>query len=434
MRPGPRLARLMALPCAFALLAPWAPGAAWLALLGAALLLAAAGAEWIQLRGLVLDAERPPASVLPLDEEESLALAVRSNAARPARLVVRQSLPGLVEPPSVAREGTCVPGGWLRLEFRVRGVERGSADLPPAWVAATYWGLAERVMALGAGARLTVLPNLRAVGRLHDQLNRFVLRGLGSRTSPRLGKGREFDRLREYHINDDYRDIAWKASARRNKLIVREYRLDRSQDVLLCLDRGHRMASRDATIAKVDHAVNAAVLIAYICQRMEDRVGILSFGASVEKGLGQGRGASHLRQVTAFATALKGEFIHTDYLALAVHVRRRLRHRSLILILTDLPEGDARFALVRAVKMLIPQHLPLVLVLSDPAIEAAGRTRPANREELMHTLVAREMWAERQQLLKDLRASGALVVDTRPQEAGLAGINAYVEVKRRQML
>src|SRR5205085_7625033 len=131
-------------------------------------------------------------------------------------------------------------------------------------------------------------------------------------TSPKLGKGREFDRLREYNTDDDFRDIAWKPSARHNKLIVREYRTDRSQDVLVCVDRGHRMAARSGHISKADHAVNAAVLLAYICNRMEDRMGLLSFGAEVERGVGQGRGAAHGRQLVSFATGLKAEFIHTD--------------------------------------------------------------------------------------------------------------------------
>ena len=89
---------------------------------------------------------------------------------------------------------------------------------------------------------------------------------------------------------DDFRDIAWKASARHGKLIVREYRLDRSQDVLVCLDRGHRMAARVAGLSRLDHAVNAAVLLGYICNRMEDRVGLLSFATDVTVGVGTGAG------------------------------------------------------------------------------------------------------------------------------------------------
>ena len=434
MRPGPRFLNLLAVPLAFALFTPWAPGAGWVAFLALAMLLGAGLYERQLLRQLTVHAERKAVVALPLDEEETVAIQFRTNSPRPVTLEVRQLFPRIIEPTSVSHLGLCLPGEILNMDFRVRGVERGTEQVAAAWVGATFWGLAERILPAGESGEVSVLPNLHAVKRLHEQLNRYILRGLGNRAAPRLGKGREFDRLREYCDNDDFRDIAWKASARRGKLIVREYRLDRSQDVLVCLDRGHRMAARTTTIAKIDHAVNGAVLISYLCNRMEDRVGMLAFGAAVDKGLSQGRGPKHMRQTTAFATGVKGEYIHTDYLALAAHIRHRLRHRSLILILTDLPEGDHRFALVKAIRMLIPQHLPLVLVLSDPALEAARKLLPADKEELCRTLVARDVWLERQQLIRDLRRHGAMVVETPPQDTGIAAINAYLEIKRRQLL
>ena len=121
------------------------------------------------------------------------------------------------------------------------------------------------------------------------------------------------------------------------------------------------MAARVEQITRLDHAVNAAVLISYICNRMEDKFGIVSFDTEVDKGLAAGRGAAHLRAITAYVTSARGRVSHTDYLALAGSLRRRLHHRTLILILTVLPEREERFDLLRAVEMLAPQHLPLIV-------------------------------------------------------------------------
>lgn len=434
MRPGPLLIRLLMVPCAIALLAPWFLAAKFLVILSLLVLMGAGAYEFLLLKRLVITCERQPVISLPLDEDDTFEARFRTNANRPVYLEFRQIFPAIVEPTSLSRTGVCHPGQWMQIPFRVRGISRGTEPIGVSWAGATFWGLAERIMQVGTVGELSVLPNLHAVRRLHDQLNQYILRGLGNRTAPRLGKGREFDRLREYNQNDDFRDIAWKASARRQKLIVREYRLDRSQDILVCLDSGHRMASRTSTIAKIDHAVNAAVLISYFSGRMEDRLGLLSFASKVDLGIPQGRGSRHARQVISFATGIKGEYVHTDYLAMAAHVRHRLKHRALILILTDLPEGDHCTALIKAVKLLIPQHLPLVMVLSDPALEEASRFLPANKEELCRTLVARDVWLERQQLVQDLRRQGAMVVQTKPQDAGVAAINAYLEIKQRQLL
>jgi uncharacterized protein (DUF58 family) len=423
-----------------ALLVPFVPPLAWALGPAAVVLCAIAGREALALRRLRVHAERPEAVVLPLDEDELIPLKISTSAARPVRLTVRQTWPDLLLQPAAERTAVCRPGEVLSLEDQVRAVARGGARLPVPWVSATFDGWAESIQPTqptgpgAAGTELTVLPNLKAVRRLRGQLDRLFLQGLGNRAAPTLGKGRDFDRLREYVQGDDLRDVAWKASARHRKLITREYRLDRSQDILICLDRGHRMAARVAHVTRLDHAVNAAVLLASICNRMEDRVGLLSFADAVEQGLGQGRGGGHLRKLTAFAAGVTPEYRHTDYLALSVHLRRRLRSRSLVLLLTTLPELEAEGTVVRAVDMLIPQHLPVVIAFSDPGLNAAAHFLPEDKPELCRTLVARDLWTERRRVLGELRRRGALVVETAPGDAGVEAVNSYLEVKRRQLL
>ena len=420
--------------CALAILVPLLPGLQWALVAG---VVAIAGAVLLERRALGrvhVTHEEPAAFVLSLDEEETVAFRLATDAVRPVQMTVRRPWPALVSQASTTLRGVCRPGETLPLACTVRGIRRGSSKLEGPHVALTFSGWAERIVSVAVTSELTVLPNLKAVKRLHQKLNDFILRGMGQRAAPRLGKGREFDRLREYNINDDFRDISWKASARHRKLIVREYRLDRSQDILVCVDRGHRMAALTTRIRRVDHAVNAAVLTAYLCNRMEDRIGMLSFGSQVESGISQGRGAAQLSKITAFSAAVQAEYVRTDYLALGAHIRRRLRRRSLVLILTTLPETGEEGTLVRAVRMLLPTHLPVCIVLSDPALRATAESHPADKGELCRTLVARDVWTGRQRMMNDLRRLGAWVVDTGPEDAGVEAVNAYLEIKRRQLL
>jgi uncharacterized protein (DUF58 family) len=434
MRPGIRFLQAVAILAAAALLVPLVPQMVWVLTAAFVAIVTIAASEWRMLKRLEVAAERDAATVLSLNEVQPVDVRLRTNANYPVRMTARQMFPDIVEERALVGYGTCRPGELLEVKFPVRSIARGSAALEAPYLAISKWGFVERILQTGEKTQLTVLPNLRAVKRMHQQLNQYILRGMGNRIAPKQGKGREFDRLREYVRDDDYRDIAWKASARHTQLIVREFRLDRSQDILICVDQGHRMAARSEHVTKVDHAVNASVVISYICNRMEDRVGILSFGAEVHRGIQQGRGPEHLRQITSFAAGINAEYIHTDYTALAIHLRRRLRRRTLILIMTDLPEGRGIFPLVKAVRMLTPQHLPLVAVMSDPAMKAAAGFVPANHPELCRSLVAREMVHERQQAMKELRSFGAMVIDTTPEQIGVEAINAYLDVKRRQVL
>src|SRR6184192_2880116 len=332
MRPGPLLSRLLVITAAMALLVPIALWVEWVVVGAFALVVVAAGTEAVALRRVMLVAERPAKIALALDEMETTAVELRSNAARPLKLIVRQRWPELVAQRSIVAGALCRPGEVVRVDMAVRAVARGSAVVERVAVAMTFFGIVERITTAGRTTELDVLPNLRAVKRLHKQLNAFALRGLGARAAPRIGKGREFDRLRDYVVDDDMRDVAWHASARHGRLIVREFRLDRSQEILLCLDRGHRMAARVEQITRLDHAVNAVVLISYVCNRMEDKFGVVSFAAAAENGVAFGRGAAQLRAVTAYTSGVDALYQHTDYLALAGALRRRLRHRTLLLI------------------------------------------------------------------------------------------------------
>jgi uncharacterized protein (DUF58 family) len=434
MRPGPVLIRSAVVLAAFSLLVAVVPELVWVLIGALSLLLVASVIEALMLRRVVFRVERQLKLAVPLDEREKTGVRISSSSRRKLRLLIRQRWPALVEPRSSLVEAVVRPGESLAVEMEPRGVARGTATIEPLWIAVTMRGLVERIVAAGEPTTVHVLPNLVAVSRMHKRLNHYALRSMGARQAPRIGKGREFDRLRDYVRDDDYRDIAWKASARHGRLIVREFRTERSQDILLCLDRGHRMAARVEQITRLDHAVNASVLISYICNRMEDKTGILSFDVGVDKGLPGGRGAAHLRAITAYVTQLEAAYRHTDYLALAASLRRRLHHRTLILILTVLPEREERYDLLRAVDMLAPQHLPLFVTLTDRDLRAQAELLPANEDELSKNLVARDLWLGRAELMRELRARGAMVVESTAVDWGVDAVNAYIEVKRRQML
>jgi uncharacterized protein (DUF58 family) len=434
MRPGAVAVRLMMLLCAAALLVPIAYWTIWVIAAAVLLLLAGGIAEWVILSRIKVVNERPLRMAISLGELESIPFSLTTNTRVTLQLFVRQLWPRQLEAASERRSVTIEAGEVVSFDAEVRAVSRGVAKLEPPHVSFTRWGLVERIAPAGEATELSVIPNTRAVARLDQQLNSYVLRGLGNRIAPRLGKGREFDRMRDYVTDDDYRDIAWRASARHNKLIVKEYRLDRSQEIILCVDRGHRMAARVGHLSRLDHAINATLLLSYLCNRMEDKTGVLSFADDVERVLSPARGTSHLRRITDYLTHVQPRYRFTDYLAVATNVRRLVHHRSLIVFFTVLPEPQEQHALVEAVRLLTPTHLPLVLVLTDPQLKSIANALPADKRELSRTLVANELWYGRSMLMKELRQRGAMVVETAPEDVSMAAVNAYIDVKRRQLL
>ncbi len=434
MTPGSLSIRVLAIIGVCAIAVAVLPALAPLIAIAVVTLLGFAALEAMQLRRIEVRVDRQPTVALSLDEVERYSIRVATSAPFTVEMEIHQRWPDLVEQRSSTALAICRPGEVVQLDFSLHAVERGVAPLEPPSVRLTRRRFVERIVRGGEEAELAVTPNLAAVARLHRQLNQFFLRGYGSRTSARLGKGREFDRMRDYVRGDELRDVAWKATARHGRLIVREFRLDRSQDILVCLDTGHRMAARVGHVSRLDHAVNASMLLAYVCNRMEDRVGVIAFDSNVQRGVPAGRGMMHLREVTRFVTGIHPEYRHTDYLALAADLRRRVRHRSLIFLMTVLPELEDHHDLIRAVRMLSGQHLVLITVFADVQLKAASEMLPADKRELTNVIVARQLWESRISLTRELRGYGALVVDTPPEDFSVDSVNAYLDVKRRQLL
>ncbi|MGZ6126359.1 MAG: DUF58 domain-containing protein, partial [Myxococcales bacterium] len=391
-------------------------------------------AEILALRRVRVQVGRDEAAAVPLGEPDRIPVRFAHDSGARLRFSLRTRWPAELGGGSTTVEGACGPGETVVLLQEVEGVQRGEARVEAPHVALTRLGLLERIVQAGPEQTVRVIPNLKEVHRMNAQLNALFLRGLGTRLAPRTGQGREFDRLRDYVTGDDYRQISWKATARLRKPIVRQFRVERSQDVLFCLDRGHRMAARVGQLTRADHAVNAAVLAAYVCNRAEDRTGLLAFSAAVETGVPQGRGAAHLASITRFATGVAPGYLPSDYRALAAHLRRRLRSRTLVIVFTALPERGDHGDLLEAMRLLMPRHLPLVLALQDVGLEASARALPADHEALCRTLVASELVQDRARLIAGLRQLGALVAETPPERSGAAIVNAWLDVKRRQLL
>ena len=433
-RPGPLLTPLLIAAAAPALVAPWFPLAVPLAATLVLLLIAAACAEAAMIRRLRPRAELAATPILSLAEPERIVWHLSHPGSLPLSVRLRARLPPSLGGGSAAVTLRVPAGRTLEAAIDVHPGRRGCEPLEAPWTSWTAWGLMERTASAGGGGEVTVLPNLRAVGRMQRRLDALFLAGMGARMAPRPGGGREFSRLREYVSGDDIRTINWKASARRDHLVVQEFRIERAQDVMLVIDRSHAMAARSGGLAWCDRAVDAALRLAAYAGRFEDRVGACSFGHDVAAGPPPGRGGGQAQLITAFLGQLQPEAEPADWKALAADLRRRLRNRTLVVIFSTVAQHGAHRELVLALRTLAARHLPLLISYTDPALAARAGTLPEDRAGLAQAVVATDLIDGRTAIARQLRESGVLVVDIAPEDSTEAAINGYIDVKRRQLL
>ncbi len=416
--------------------ATWAPGLRWVAAAYVLFCLALYLLDW-RLAGRVerFEVSRQHDNRLSLGADNPIVVAVHNRGRRPAALWVRDEPPEAfpVEPRLI--QGT-VParGSWQGL-YRVRPLRRGDyrfGDLNLRWRGPL--GLLLRQARVPLAEPVKVYPNLLDVRRYDLLLRRNRLQEMGLRHVRQFGEGTEFERLREYLPDDDFRRIEWKATARRNRPVTIEYQVERSQSVIAALDIGRMMQSPVAHIAKLDYAVNAVLLLAYVATGKGDKVGLLAFADDVGLFMGPRQGRGQFYRMLEALYGVEAQPVEPDYRRALDYLALRQRKRALVVIFTDLSGGASMQALVGHVAVLARRSLPLVVTVSDPEIHAAAHQRPRDSLGVYQRAAAAQLLDERQLALDSLRQRGVLTLDVPANQLSLAVINRYLELKGRTML
>ncbi|MBM3498815.1 MAG: DUF58 domain-containing protein [Armatimonadetes bacterium] len=284
---------------------------------------------------------------------------------------------------------------------------------------------------LPAACEVDVYPDIGAVARLDLLWRAHRLEEIGLRRATVRGAGTEFESLREYVRDDDYRRIDWKATARKGRPFTRQYEEERSRTVMLLLDAGRLMTTEVDGLSKLDHAVNAALMLAYVALRRDDAVGVIAFAETVKVVLPPRKGKAQLQRVLEALYNLQPTMAEPDYRAALYHLHDRARKRSLAVLFTDLTDDQASRRLIAHVAATVPRHLPLLVTLGDPDIVRVSRQRPASREDLFERAVASSVLADRDRALATLRTNGAVVLETEAAQLSVAVVNRYLELKER---
>jgi uncharacterized protein (DUF58 family) len=265
-------------------------------------------------------------------------------------------------------------------------------------------------------------------------LRRNRLQEIGLRQARQFGEGTEFERLRDYLPDDDFRRIDWKATARRHRPITVEYQTERSQSVIAVLDTGRMMQSPVAHIAKLDYVVNAVLLLAYVATGKGDKVGLMTFADEVTQFLTPRQGRGQFYRMLELLYGVEAQPVEPDYRRALSYLALKQRKRALVVIFTDLSGGLSMQSLVSQVSVLARRSLPLVVTISDPDVHAAARQRPQDSLAVYQRAAAAQLLDERQLTLDTLRRQGVLTLDVPANQLSIAVINRYLELKARTRL
>jgi uncharacterized protein (DUF58 family) len=427
---------------------------------------------WLLCAGLVLALDvraTPPPSAFTLSRRHErrlslgvlnpIVLAVSTRSPRPTRLWLRDEYPPNMRADVVVLSAYVPAGGRAELVYRLTPSERG--DFRFGSINLRYrsaLGLFVRQTSSEPDDAFRVYPNLLELRKYDLLARRGALQEAGLRQARLRGMGTEFERLREYQPDDDFRRINWKATARRGKPISIEYEPERSQNVVIMLDAGRLMgaqvgqaaawagdvsprdqartfpADRAHSLTKLDHALNSALLLAYVASQRGDKVALLAFADTVTTWLPPVRGRRSFSLVLEALYNLRPQRVEPDFARAFHELARRQLKRSLLLLFTDLAEPEASGRLVAYLARASRHHLPVCVTISDPVLRASAAQPPATSSAVYERAVAQRLLDERQGVLASLRQQGVVSLDVPAEQLTPEVVNTYLELKARTRL
>jgi uncharacterized protein (DUF58 family) len=396
------------------------------------------GLCWRDLRTIPKASEITAARELPprfaFDAEHEIHLTVNNRSARALQLTLRDELPDVFELQSELPPGHIPAGNAARFSYSIVPRKRGAFDFGAVVVRASGAAdLIQKQISLCVPDSVKVYPNFKKVARYEllakiDEREELVRKPRYLRAA-----GTDFESLRPYIPGEDPRSIDWKATARRGAPIAKNKQVEKGQQVAVLLDAGRLMAGIIGKYAKLEHAMNAAVMLSYVAEKRGDALAVASFSNQIESFLPTSRGPSLVPRVLESLYPVQVRPVESDYWQVIAEAMHLLRRRSLVILLTDVLDASASAGLINNLARAAARHLVLCVVLSEPKIRAIADQIPQTVAQTYQMAAAADVRRRRRLALEQMRARGIFVLDTDPDHLSVHLVKRYLEIRQADL-
>lgn len=311
---------------------------------------------------------------------------------------------------------------------------RGAARIEAVWARWTGpLGLAWKQRRDALDTRILVTPDIRPVRERGAHLFlRSALHGVIAQLE--RGDGAEFEALADFQPGMDRRAIDWKQSARHSRLLAKEFRTERNNTIVFAIDAGRTMCEPLDGVPRMDRAVSAALLAAFVALKLGDRVSLFGFDAKPRIASGAVAGARSFAPLQRLAAELDYSTEETNYTLALTTLDGRLNRRSLIVVFTEFTDPTSAELMLRAATRLLDRHLVLFVVLDDQELTDLAAAPPEEISDVSRAVTAAELLRERRIVVSRLRHAGFHVLESPHNRVGLKLVAYYIDLKRRNLL
>jgi uncharacterized protein (DUF58 family) len=376
--------------------------------------------------------ERHSSRIASLGKIHPVTLSILNHVRRRFRISISDDAPHELHADPSDFDVPLAPRSRSTLHYELRPARRGAFALRTVHLRAESWlGFWQRFLDYPCETLLNVYPDMQQLSQyaLLARTNRLSL--LGVRRTRRIGEDHDFERLRDYTLDDNYKHIDWRATARRRKLTVKDFQTSQSQRIIFLIDCGRMMTNKSGELSLLDHSLNAMLMLSYVALRQGDSVGMISFSDDIHSFIPPRGGMNQMNHLLHASFDRFPRLVESRYDLAFRYMASHCRKRSLVVLVTNvIDEVNAR-QIEGYMTNLVGRHLPLGVWLRDHRLFDAVATEPqwaevpsiatapwasyTSEDAFWRAAAAAEIISWRHQAIADLQRQGVLAIDVFPE-------------------
>ncbi|MCU0707384.1 MAG: DUF58 domain-containing protein [Pirellula sp.] len=362
-------------------------------------------------------------------------LILENRSDRTHRLEVREDLPEGFQCEPESHHIQLGPRKRIELDQRLRPNRRGVFRFHVVYFQLfSRLGFWRRLIQRPCDSELLVYPNMQQLDEyaLLARTNRLSL--IGVRRTRKLGQDNNFERLRDYTQDDNYKHIDWRATARRNKLTVKQFQQDQSQRLVFLLDCGRMMTNEYRGLSLLDYALNSILMLSYVALHQGDSVGMMCFSDRVEKFVPLRGGSDQMNRILHGLFDRFPSMKQSNFDDAFLYFSKRCRRRTMVVLITSVIDDVTASQVTGYLSTLTSRHLPVLVLLRDHRIFDAADNPAMDQDALFRSAAAAQILTWRNDVLRKIQDMGVLTIDSFPDQLTAPLVNRYLEVKAKHLL
>lgn len=380
-------------------------------------------------------AERRLPQKLSNSDLNAITISFRSHYPFKTHIALIDELPQQFQKRDFIHSTVLLPGHKQEFEYSVRPVERGEYVFGNLNVyASTSLKIIKRRFIFQKDQMVPVYPSIIQMQQYDFLAISNNLTQFGLKKIRRIGHAQEFEQIKEYVAGDDIRTVNWKATAKQNQLMVNQYQDEKSQPIYSIIDTGRVMKMPFNGLKLLDYAINSTLAFSNVALKRNDKTGMVAFSKNIETFVPAVQKITHLNTILEQLYNMTTAFTDSDFGLLYAQVKRKITHRSLLLLYTNFEHISALKRQMPFLMAISKKHVLVVIFFENTELESLISTDAEDLQTIYHKTIAEKFSLEKRLMQKELQRHGIQTILTKPEQLTINTINKYLEIKARGLL